>query len=76
VPVEQNKETQEQKPPCPNCGDATLVLRLNNAWHSNCCGLDFDVDVSPIATAAAERKERRSPKTGWPEAKRVPQSRQ
>jgi hypothetical protein len=53
----------EEKPKC-KCG-SDLLVRLGNETHCNACGLSFDLDRSPIATAAQAARDRRSPATGW-----------
>jgi hypothetical protein len=49
---------------CAKCG-SDLLVRLGNEMHCNACGHSFDLDRSPIATAAQASKAARSPKSGW-----------
>jgi hypothetical protein len=55
---------EEKQVVCPRCGSELIAL-LGNEKHCNQCGHSFDLDRSPIATAAQAARERRSPATGW-----------
>jgi hypothetical protein len=52
-------------PICPKCGSEELIVPLGNQKHCNGCGHDFDLDRSPIATAAQAARDRRSEKSGY-----------
>ena len=50
---------------CLECG-SELVVQLGNEKHCNQCGASWGLEKNPIAKTAADRKARRSEKTGWP----------